>query len=251
MAAPDPHRLVTAESLYVALGGLPILRDVSLHIDAGEAVAILGPNGSGKTTLLRTLVGLNPFQQGQLALFDTPVQRFRQWNRVGYVPQHSSLNVQNATVSEVVLMGRLAHHRPFGWFSRKDREIAQDVLAEVSLADRANWPFALLSGGQKQRVLIARALATRPELLVMDEPLAGVDLDSQASLADLLGSLRDQGLGLGIVLHETVAMADVIDREIRLCDGRVVTHIDQLAPSPTPTRVGSPVGLEDPLGGPR
>ncbi|MDO5066284.1 MAG: ATP-binding cassette domain-containing protein [Propionibacteriaceae bacterium] len=248
MAAPDQTRLVTAEGLYVALGGLPILRDVSLHVDAGEAVAILGPNGSGKTTLLRTLVGLNAFQQGQLTVFDTPIQRFRQWHRVGYVPQHSSINVQNATVSEVVLMGRLAHHR-LGWFSRKDRRIAQEVLATVGLADRAKWPFAPLSGGQKQRVLIARALATRPELLVMDEPLAGVDLDSQAALAELLSSLRDQGLGIAVVLHETAVMTDVLDREIRLCDGRIVTHIDPIVPTNAPARAVSPLGLEDPLGG--
>ncbi|RRD07416.1 ATP-binding cassette domain-containing protein [Arachnia propionica] len=242
---------MTAEGLYVALGGLPILRDVGIHVDAGEAVAILGPNGSGKTTLLRTLVGLNSFQQGRLTLFETPVQRFRQWHRVGYVPQHSSLQVHNATVHEVVLMGRLAHHRPFGWFSRKDREIVQEALSTVGLADRAGWPFAPLSGGQKQRVLIARALATQPELLVMDEPLAGVDLDSQASLATLLGSLRDQGLGLAVVLHETTTMVEVLDREIRMCDGRVVTHTDPPSPSPTPVRPGSPIGLEDPLGGSR
>lgn len=249
MAAPERTALVTAEGLYVALGGLPILRDVSVSVAAGEAVAILGPNGSGKTTLLRTLVGLTPFHQGSLSLFGVPIQRFRQWHRVGYVPQHSSLNVQSATVTEVVAMGRLAHHRPFTWNTRKDRRIITEALHTVGLADRARWSFTTLSGGQKQRVLIARALATEPDLLVMDEPLAGVDLDSQASLAELLGSLRDRGLGLLTVLHETQTMADVLDREVRLCDGRVVTHLDPPTQSPPPARPASPVGLDDPFKG--
>lgn len=249
MAAADGTRLLTAEGLYVALGGLPILRDVSIHVDAREAVAILGPNGSGKTTLLRTLVGLIPFRQGELSLFGSPIQRFRDWHRVGYVPQHSVLHVHSATVLEVVLMGRLAHHRQFAWFSREDRRVALRALETVGLADRARWPFAPLSGGQKQRVLVARALSTDPELLVMDEPLAGVDLASQAALAELLGSLRDQGMGLAIVLHETETMAGVLDREVRLCDGRVVTHLDPLSASPLPTPGDPGTGLTDPLGG--
>lgn len=249
MAAADGTRLLTAEGLYVALGGLPILRDVSIHVDAREAVAILGPNGSGKTTLLRTLVGLIPFRQGELSLFGAPIQRFRDWHRVGYVPQHSALHVHSATVLEVVLMGRLAHHRPFAWFTREDRRVALRALETVGLADRAHWPFAPLSGGQKQRVLVARALSTDPDLLVMDEPLAGVDLTSQAALAELLGSLRDQGMGLAIVLHETDTMAGILDREVRLCDGRVVTHIDPLSASPLPTPGVSGTGLKDPLGG--
>ena len=205
MAVPEAEPLVTAEGVDVFLGGLPILRDINLHVHAGEAVAIVGPNGSGKTTLLRTLAALTPFQQGSIELFGTPLRRFRDWHRVGYVPQHATLN-------------------------------------------RARWPFAPLSGGQKQRVLIARALATQPDLLIMDEPLAGVDLDGQAILARLLGELRDDGLGVILVLHELEAMATVLDRLIRMRDGQVAPHTDDLMQSPHARSFPpTPSGLKDPF----
>lgn len=247
MAVPEGEALVTAEGIHVFLGGLPILRDINLRIRAREAVAIVGPNGSGKTTLLRTLVALTPFQQGSLELFGTPLRRFRDWHRVGYVPQHATLNVQNATVREVVTSGRLAHRGAFRWFTRADRAIVAEALERVGLADRARWPFAPLSGGQKQRALIARALATQPDLLIMDEPLAGVDLEGQTILARLLGELRDDGLGVVLVLHELEAVAGVLDRTIRLRDGRVVPHADGLVQSPRARPSASPPsGLGDP-----
>lgn len=249
MPVPNPQTLLTAEGLYVALGGLPILRDVSIRVDAGEAVAILGPNGSGKSTLLRTLVGLVPFQEGQLNLFGTPLRKFRSWRRVGYVPQHASVSVANATVREIVASGRLAHHRWFAWLRRYDREVVDQCLATVGLSQRAGWSFAHLSGGQKQRVLVARALATEPELLVMDEPLAGVDLESQAALAKILRDQRDAGLGLALVLHETEALAEVLDRTVRLCDGRIVTHVDPPSASPLTADPAPVTGLQDPFGG--
>lgn len=247
MAVPEGEALVAAEGIHVFLGSLPILRDINLRVRAREAVAILGPNGSGKTTLLRTLVALTPFQQGSLELFGTPLRRFRDWHRVGYVPQHATLNVQNATVREVVTSGRLAHRGAFRWFTRADRAIVAEALERVGLADRARWPFAPLSGGQKQRALIARALATQPDLLIMDEPLAGVDLEGQTILARLLGELRDDGLGVVLVLHELEAVAGVLDRTIRLRDGRVVPHADGLVQSPRARPSASPPsGLGDP-----
>ena len=247
MAAPEAGALVAAEGIHVFLGGLPILKDVSLRIRAREAVAILGPNGSGKTTLLRTLVALTPFQQGSLELFGTPIRRFRDWHRIGYVPQHATLNVQNATVREVVTSGRLAHRGAFRWFTRTDRAIVAEALERVGMADRARWPFAPLSGGQKQRVLIARALAARPDLLIMDEPLAGVDLEGQTILARLLGELRDDGLGVVLVLHELETMAGVLDRIIRLRNGQVVPHANGLPQSPRSRSSSSPPsGLGDP-----
>ena len=247
MAAPEAGALVAAEGIHVFLGGLPILKDVSLRVQAHEAVAILGPNGSGKTTLLRTLVALTPFQQGSLELFGTPIRWFRDWHRIGYVPQHATLNVQNATVREVVTSGRLAHRGAFRWFTRADRAIVAEALDRVGLADRARWPFAPLSGGQKQRVLIARALATRPDLLVMDEPLAGVDLEGQTVLARLLGEFRDDGLGVVLVLHELETMAGVLDRIVQLRDGQVMPHADGLTQSPRACLSASPPsGLGDP-----
>ena len=249
MAVPEAEPLVTAEGVDVFLGGLPILRDINLHVHAGEAVAIVGPNGSGKTTLLRTLAALTPFQQGSIELFGTPLRRFRDWHRVGYVPQHATLNVENATVWEVVTSGRLAHRGAFRWFTRTDRAIVAEALERVGMANRARWPFAPLSGGQKQRVLIARALATQPDLLIMDEPLAGVDLEGQAILARLLGELRDDGLGVILVLHELEAMANVLDRLIRLRDGQVAPHTDDLVQNPHARPFPStPSGLKDPFG---
>lgn len=247
MPAPD-EELLAADGIYVSLGGLPILRDVSLHVGRGEAVAVLGGNGSGKSTLIRAVVGLNPLQEGTVKLFGQPLPEFRQWARVGYVPQHSQLNVSNATVQEIVTSGRLAHRRPFSWFTRSDRAAVTDALELVGLADRAKWPFRSLSGGQKQRTLIARALATGPELLVMDEPFAGVDLNSQAGLANLLAGLRADGMGMAVVLHELGPMAEVLDRRVTLCDGRLVDHAPPATADCDPEEVeDSGIGLLDPV----
>lgn len=248
----DDTPLLEASGLYVSLDGLPILRDVSIRVSAGEAVAVLGGNGSGKSTTLRAVLGLIPFQEGSVQLFGTELAQFHAWDRVGYVPQHSSLNVSNATVREIVSSGRLSHHRIFQWLNREDRRHVSHALELVGLTDRARWPFRDLSGGQKQRALIARALASEPELLIMDEPLAGVDLHSQDGLAELLGNLRSDGLGLAVVLHEQGPMAPVLDRWVTLCDGRVVTSEPRGATDCVPEHHElSTVGLQDPLSGVR
>lgn len=247
MTAPDPLR---AEGLYVSLGGLPILRDVSVSVSAGEAVALLGGNGSGKSTLVRTLLGLVPHQQGSVELFGEPLETFHDWHRIGYVPQHSAVAVANATVREIVSSGRLAHRRPFQWLQRVDHAAIDHALDLVGLSGRSGWPYSSLSGGQKQRTLIARALASNPELLVMDEPLAGVDLHSQAGLADLLARLGDEGLALLVVLHELGPMEAVLHRSITLCDGRTVdvepTGAHECEPGPAHVSI---VGLADPFAG--
>lgn len=248
MAASD---LVHAEGVYVSLGGMPILRDVHVDVAGGEAVALLGGNGSGKSTLIRTLMGLIPHQRGTVELFGEPLTGFHDWSRVGYVPQLSTVSVAGATVREIASLGRLSHRRPFQWLSAADRMARDHALEQVGLADRAKWPFSALSGGQKQRVLIARALAAKPELLVMDEPLAGVDLHSQEGLAELLRGFRDSGLGLLVVLHERGAMADVLDRAVTLCDGRVVVDDDHPAASDCEAVQPdlSVSGLADPIAG--
>lgn len=247
MGATDP--LVEVSRLYVARGGNPVLRDVSLTVDPGETVAVVGGNGSGKSTLISAIVGLLPFQEGDVALFGTPLRQFRQWRRIGYVPQHSGMQLPNATVREVVSSGRLPHTRPFLPMRADDRRAVAHALEVVGLADRAHWPFAALSGGQKQRTLIARALCTEPELFVMDEPMAGVDLHSQEGLAALLsGLVHEDGKALLVVLHETGTMR--IDKRVTLCDGRV-TDVDHEAeasedhPHPDPPR--SNFGFSDPI----
>ena len=122
--------------IEIRSGVVRALSGVDLHVNPGETLGIVGESGSGKTTLLRTLVALTPFQQGSLELFGTPIRWFRDWHRIGYVPQHATLNVQNATVREVVTSGRLAHRGAFRWFTRADRAIVAEALDRVGLADR-------------------------------------------------------------------------------------------------------------------
>lgn len=240
---------VSVDNVDVVLSGVPIVRHATFEIAQAQTVAITGNNGSGKTTLMRALLGLVP-HHGTIRLFGTELGRFRDWRRIGYVPQRSSILVQQATAREVVATGRLGLRRPLWPASSADRAAVAPALREVGMSDRAAAPFVRLSGGQQQRVLIARALATRPDLMVMDEPLAGVDLHSQAGLAQLLGGLRDAGLGLLVVLHERGPMGDVLDRTVTLCDGRVVpdehTHAaEECGPPAEP----SAVGLVDPIAG--
>lgn len=240
--------LLAAQGLYVSLGGLPILRNVGLEVRRGEAVALVGGNGSGKTTLIRTVLGLVPHQQGEVSLFGASLEHFNQWYRVGYVPQHAALNVNHATVREIVNSGRLPHLKPFQPMRRTDKQAVEEALEMAGLTDRSSWPFHSLSGGQKQRSLIARALASGPQLLVMDEPFAGVDIHSQDSLAQLLGELRVSGLGMAIVLHEIGPLNPLLDRRITLCDGRIVdSEISAGSHTDPPPHEPSVVGLEDPV----
>lgn len=215
----------------VALGGREVLHDVSLTVDTGEFVAVLGANGSGKTTLVRALVGLVPLSAGSLRVFGTPLARFRAWPRLGYVPQRLLVGSGvPSTVREVVASGRTARVRRLRPLRRSDHAAIDHALEDVGLAHRANDPVATLSGGQQQRVLIARALAGEPDVLVLDEPTAGVDADSQDTLAGALGHLSQQGGSVVLVAHELGPLAGLLGRAIVLSAGRVVSD----GPPPEP-----------------
>ncbi|MER6029714.1 metal ABC transporter ATP-binding protein [Streptomyces sp. NPDC001851] len=220
-------RGVTAE-----LGARPVLRGIDLTVGRGEVVALLGANGSGKSTAVRTIIGQVPVSGGTVELFGTPRRSFRDWARVGYVPQRTSAaGGVPATVTEIVSSGRLSRTR-FGVFRKADRAAVQRALELVGMADRAKDSVTALSGGQHQRVLIARALVAEPELLIMDEPMAGVDLASQEVLARTLREQVGTGTTVLLVLHELGPLEPLIDRAVVLRDGCV------LHDGPPPRAVG-------------
>lgn len=207
----------------VSLGGRPVLRGVDLTVRQGEFVALLGGNGSGKSTLVRTMMGLVPTTRGEVRLFGTPLARFRDWRRIGFVPQRASATSGvPASVREVVAAGRLSRRRLLRPLSRADRTAIADAIAAVGLADRVHDGCATLSGGQQQRALIARALAAEPDVFVLDEPMAGVDLASQQAFADTLATLADRGATIILVAHELGPIEPLIDRAVVVRDGRVV-----------------------------
>jgi zinc transport system ATP-binding protein len=214
--------VLEADDLTVELGGLPVLRGVSLSVRAGEAVALLGGNGSGKSTLVRALLGLLPHQRGAVRLFGSPLRGFRQWSHVGYVPQRSVALLGGSKVKEVVAAGRLADRRLFRPLSRGDREAIHDAIGLVGLSEQLNTDISVLSGGQQQRVLVARALAGNPDLLVLDEPTSGVDIEHQRVLGDVLAKRLSAGTAVLVVLHDVGPLSDLIDRAVVLSDGRVV-----------------------------
>jgi zinc transport system ATP-binding protein len=226
-AAEDPMpedqvAVVRVSHAAVAYEGREVLQDVSLDVRPGEVVAILGANGSGKSTLIRTVLGLVPLGGGEIDLFGTPQRRFRSWERIGYVPQRmGAASGVPATVGEVVASGRLARRGIFKPPRAADREAVRAALEDVGLADRSGDPVATLSGGQQQRALIARALAGRPDLLVLDEPTAGVDAASQEAFAATLATFQRRGGTILLVAHELGPIEPLIDRCVVVHDGRI------------------------------
>ncbi|MBA3782513.1 MAG: ABC transporter ATP-binding protein [Nocardioides sp.] len=205
----------------VAIDGRPILRGIDLSVRTGEFVALMGANGSGKSTLVRALTGLRELTSGSLSLFGTPMARFTDWQRVGFVPQRTGAATGvPASVWEVVAAGRLTHRRLMRPLSRADRRAIDEALDVVGLADLARRGVSTLSGGQQQRALIARALAGAPDLFFLDEPTAGVDLPNQQVLADTLRVLSERGATIVLVAHELGPMAPLIDRAVVMRDGR-------------------------------
>jgi zinc transport system ATP-binding protein len=216
--------VVRVAGATVVYAGHAVLRGVSLDVTAGEVVALLGANGAGKSTLVRAALGLVPLYRGEVRLFGTPLRRFRDWRRIGYVPQRLGAGAGvPATVREVVGAGRLARRGFLRPASPADRAAVGGALGAVGLAERAGDPVGTLSGGQQQRVLIARALAGEPELLVLDEPTAGVDAASQQAFASALGHfVRGRGGTVLLVAHELGALAPLVTRAVVLHHGEIV-----------------------------
>ncbi|MEU4064004.1 metal ABC transporter ATP-binding protein [Streptomyces wedmorensis] len=222
MAAQEPDPVISVRGATAALGARPVLRGVDLTVGRGEVVALLGANGSGKSTAVRAVIGQVPLTGGTIELFGTERKRFRDWARIGYVPQRTTASAGvPATVREVVASGRLSRRR-FGLPTKADKAAVHRAMELVGLADRAQDAVTALSGGQHQRVLIARALASEPELLIMDEPMAGVDLASQEILAATLREQVAGGTSVLLVLHELGPLEPLIDRAVVLRDGCVV-----------------------------
>ena len=206
----------------VALGGRAVLDGIEFRLDEGEFVALLGENGSGKTTLVRSLLGLVPVQSGAVSLFGRPLRDFRDWGRVGYVPQRFTAAAGvPATVEEVVFSGRVARAgwlRPYG---REDRERVDASLDALGLSALRRRRVSMLSGGQQQRVLIARALATAPDVLILDEPVSSVDVDSQEAFAKTLGRLHSQKVSVLLVAHALGPLGPLVDRTTVIAGGRI------------------------------
>jgi zinc transport system ATP-binding protein len=206
----------------VRMDGRPVLRGVDLRVDPGEVLAVLGANGSGKSTLIRALLGLTPLAGGHTEIYGHPPARFRDWSRIGYVPQRLTVGGGvPATVREVVSSGRVARQSRFRPSSRADRAAVGRALGAVGLGERGHHSVHQLSGGQQQRVLIARALAGEPDAFVMDEPTAGVDAASQAALARTLHALIGQDRTVVLVAHELGPLEPLVTRCIVLDDGRI------------------------------
>jgi zinc transport system ATP-binding protein len=204
-------------------GGPTILEGVDLEIRRGEFVTVAGPNGGGKTTLLRVALGLERPTRGEAFLLGEPADRVGNRYRIGYLAQRTRLGIDApTTVGEVVAAGRVARRglvRPFG---RVDRAAVEAAIGRVGLLDRAATPIQRLSGGQQQRAYIAKALAGEPELLVLDEPTAGVDVDAQEAFGAFLGELH-QALGVTIlyVSHEFGAVERYVERVVLVRGGIV------------------------------
>lgn len=217
-----PDVAIAASALKVELGGTEILHGVGITAREGEVVSVMGGNGSGKSTLVRALVGAIPHTDGTVQIYGherTP----ESLERVGYVPQRvSATSAVSATSLEVVTSGVLGARR---WRApREAKRRSMEALESLGVGHLARRDVSTLSGGQQQRVLIARALVRHPDILILDEPMAGVDVPSQEALAATLTGAKHAGTAIIIVLHELGALAPLIDHAVVL-DAGCVVHV--------------------------
>lgn len=215
---------ISTRGLDVILGSTRILHNVSMEVAEGETVAVLGANGSGKSTLIRTMVGIVPPSRGGVEIFGTDIHKRGSvpWSRMGYVPQRvATASGVPATALEVVRSGLLGPRSLWADRGPSAKRKALAALRAVGLENRANDHVQVFSGGQSQRVLIARALVRHPDLLILDEPLAGIDRDSREQLAETLEGLHRAGVTIVTVLHDLGELAPLIDHTVVLEDGHV------------------------------
>ncbi|HPA70689.1 MAG TPA: metal ABC transporter ATP-binding protein [Spirochaetota bacterium] len=207
-------KAIDIRNAWVRYDGDIILEDITLGIAEREIVSIVGPNGSGKSTLLRAIMGLKECLRGGVEVFGRSPARARQEGMFGYLPQASSYDARfPVSVFDVVAMSRYARKGLMEKLARQDRSLIEESLDRVGMRDISRVHFGSLSGGQKQRVLIARALALKPRVLMLDEPATGLDAVAQDGFYDMLKELRDRdGLTILMVSHDIGTVSTIVDR---------------------------------------
>lgn len=212
------------EKLCVTYQGAEVLSQINLQVEAGDYIGIVGPNGSGKTTLVRCVLGLVPLASGQVVLFGKDQPAFREWKKIGYLPQRINHLDQRfpANVEEVVSSGLIAS-RPYPKkMSSSDRDRVADTLNDLGITDLRKRMIGRLSGGQQQRVLLARALVNAPELLFLDEPTTALDPATRETFYALLQKInRTQRTTILFVSHDPVTIGTYAGKLLYL-DKRVV-----------------------------
>jgi len=208
--------LLELDRVGIHLGGRQILSDVSFSVGRGEFAAIIGPNGAGKTTLLKLILGLRPTSAGRV---------IKHQATVGYVPQKIVIDSDiPLRARDVVSLGMDGHKLGFSFPSRDRKEKIEQALVDVGASEFADARVGELSGGQQQRVLIAHALVSRPQLLLLDEPLANLDLKSEQEIVTLLGKLaREQEIAILLSAHDMNPLLPVMDRIIYVANGKVAS----------------------------
>jgi zinc transport system ATP-binding protein len=226
MASPavEPGELIRLEGISLSFGDIPVLVEITLSIDAGDFLAILGPNGSGKTTLVKVILGLLKPDRGRIVILGRPLQDFREREAIGYIPQKATHfdPLFPASAEEVVAMALRSRHRRMS--RREEASAIFRALETVGMSNHRHRPIARLSGGQQQRVFIARAIVHRPRILILDEPTAGVDAETQERFYDLLGMLNIvEGMTIVLVTHDIGIVNKHITR-VACLNQRLVYH---------------------------
>ena len=222
----DAKTLIRVEGVTFNYGHDPVLADVSLSIHEGDFLAILGPNGSGKTTLLKIILGLLKPARGSVFLMGKSVEKFGEWQKIGYVPQKATHfdPLFPASAKEVVAMALLSSAGFLHRMNKKEDALISHALELVGMADFANRRIGELSGGQQQRVFIARAIVQQPRVLFLDEPTTGVDAETQAHFYEILDRLnKDQGITIVQVTHD-IGIVNKHITQVACLNQRLVYH---------------------------
>lgn len=235
----SPPPAISIENISFSYGGPKILENIELHIASGEFLALVGPNGGGKSTLLKLILGLLKPQQGRVRIQGLAPVKGRA--AIGYVPQFARFESDfPVSVEQTVLLGRLGKTRWFGGYRKQDKRIAGQAMRETHIEDLASRQIGQLSGGQLQRVLIARALACEPDILLLDEPTANIDLRAEEDIFDLLRKLNER-LTIVVVSHDIGFISQYVSRVACLNKTLLCHHTDALTGRTIEELYGTPV----------
>ncbi|MFT5425320.1 MAG: zinc transport system ATP-binding protein [Gammaproteobacteria bacterium] len=202
--------IINIDNVSFSYSHIPVVRDINLAVGEGEFLGVIGPNAGGKSTLLKLILGLLQPDAGEISVFGDRPDKGR--SRIGYVPQHPAFSRDfPINVRDTVLMGRLGETRWYGGYTQEDQEIAINALNAVEIDNISNQTIDSLSGGQLQRVLIARALTSRPDILILDEPTANVDMRAEEDIFGLLKQYNDH-MTIIVVSHDIGFISAYVDR---------------------------------------